>query len=435
MKFNLTTLAALALLSTAAPPVVAAPTHQFDQFFPGWDSMLQELLRENCSAPYAPYRTGNVDFNAGSSSLVTPVIECILSQFPEFRKAELTASAVILGLLPSILMGLGSTAAETSYWGSEFTETVARFVEGAETIHLVLPRWSLGAVPPAWRPVISVLEYLVAGGAVANVVMLAYQLGVHAIVVFAPETVFLLPLWTFFAVLIHLAGVLSLHLRVRVVRVQGGHKKYVERRGTGFGEWVPEEVVPSAFQSPKKLQWREGENALFEMITWLLGVGTVTHMVLGTLVLSSMLFFSVVDSVTIVARYMVSSIACRAVLRFELSGMREGTKYQGAEGRQEEEEVELTQGSRVNSVEMRSWLFYSPEVHKLASTLVGGTWVVNKNGFPEVVLPGLGLGLGGFIPSGYEIQDNIPEQSWLKQSEDCECACCGFMRYWSKSSR
>ncbi len=53
-------------------------------------------------------------------------------------------------------------------------------------------------------------------------------------------------------------------------------------------------------------------------------MGTVMHTVFGALIMSSLLFFSVVDSVTIVGRYAASTIACRTVLRFELAGIRGG---------------------------------------------------------------------------------------------------------------
>jgi hypothetical protein len=69
----------------------ATPTHQFDQFFPGWNNYLQDILRDNCSEPYAAYQTGKVNYTLGKQSLVNPVINCILETFPEYRKAECTS--------------------------------------------------------------------------------------------------------------------------------------------------------------------------------------------------------------------------------------------------------------------------------------------------------------------------------------------------------
>ena len=81
---------------------------------------------------------------------------------------------------------------------------------------------------------------------------------------------------------------------------------------------------------------------LFYAIAWLLGIGAVIHTILGTLVLSSLLFFSVTDSVIIVARYMASAVVCRAVARLELSGLRAATKRTcSKEARGQEGEVML----------------------------------------------------------------------------------------------
>ncbi|KAH9992690.1 hypothetical protein F4779DRAFT_239335 [Xylariaceae sp. FL0662B] len=354
----ITALVAVALLASTAQ---CAPTHQFDQFFPSWDPMLQEILRANCSDVLAAYRSGGARPGPGLSSLITPVIECVLAEFPEFRKAEMAASAVILGLLPTILQGLGSVMAETALLslrrpvlafllaagspavamvkGSEFVETVADFVEGGRVADLTLPRFAWDGIEAPWRPLLSAVEYALVAGAVANVVILAYQLGVHAIVVFVPETIFAVPLWTFLSVLVHIGAVVALHLRVKSRKIRD-EERYLQRRSTGFGTWVPNELVPSAFQPAKRLEWRR-ETVWFHAISWLLSIGTVANTAFGTLVLSSLLFFSVVDSLIIGVRYAASAIVCRAIVRLELSGMKEATQH--ASGKVEEE-IELTTG-------------------------------------------------------------------------------------------
>jgi hypothetical protein len=44
----------------------------------------------------------------GLSSLVTLVVNCILENTPEFRKAEVSASAVFLSLYPAIQCNVAS---------------------------------------------------------------------------------------------------------------------------------------------------------------------------------------------------------------------------------------------------------------------------------------------------------------------------------------
>ncbi|KAK7749642.1 hypothetical protein SLS53_000220 [Cytospora paraplurivora] len=217
----------LGLIQLLVSPVNGAPTNQFDAFFPAWNAMIQKYLKDPdiCAVPYAAYKTGHVQAD-GASSLVTPVIECILDQFPEFRKAEMAASAVILGLLPTILQGLGSTSVETSLLGlrrrtlamlcaagspavalmsaGEFVKMASKIISGDMVVDAPL---SSPQTLEARKIFMSVLEYAFVGGAVANVGHLTYQLSAHAIVVFAPETNYLLVVWTALSIVIHLDGV------------------------------------------------------------------------------------------------------------------------------------------------------------------------------------------------------------------------------------
>ncbi|KAH8736880.1 hypothetical protein BGZ61DRAFT_437203 [Ilyonectria robusta] len=336
-------------------------THHFDRFFPGWNTYLQDIIHNNCSKQFESYRTDRIQPPNSPSSLITPLIECILNNFPEFRKTELGASAVILGLLPTILQSLGSRTAESAVLarrrpflavllaggspavniarGSEFVETLEKYVEGREAEDTI-PGVRMGLLSPYLRPWISILEYLLVGCAVANIAHLTYRLGVNAVVGFAPQTTYLLPLWAFLAVVIHLGGSLVLHLRVTVR--PGNESKYrTGRRVDGFPSWVLEEFIPCAFQSPKFLRWRPKETLWFPVLSWLLNLGILVHVVFGTLVMSSLLFFSVVDSVMIIARFVGSAIICRTVVRVELAGIAESMRYQGLNERPEDE-VELT---------------------------------------------------------------------------------------------
>ncbi|KPM36100.1 hypothetical protein AK830_g10467 [Neonectria ditissima] len=329
------------LIVTAAAlllgPAQAVPTHQFDEFFPGWNDYLQDIIHNDCKRDYDFYRSGRINASASASSRVTPLINCILVQFPEFRKTEIAASAVILGLLPMILQSLGSTTAETALVGrrhpllalllaagspavnvargSEIAETLAKFVEVADTPDAI-PGVQLALLSAHLRPVISILEYLLVGGAVANVVHLTYRLGVNAVVGFAPETIFMLPLWAFLAVVIHVGGLVVLGIRVRAQGAEGAKHggKQRQQRASGFPAWVLDEFVPCAFQPAKFLQYRR-ETIWFPVLSWFLNLGVLAHIVLGTLVLSSLLFFSVKDAVVIVARFAGSAIVCISTYR------------------------------------------------------------------------------------------------------------------------
>ncbi|KAI1267062.1 hypothetical protein F5Y18DRAFT_381383 [Xylariaceae sp. FL1019] len=333
-------IASLAILLALIPAVQCTPTHQFDHFFPGWNHIIQRYLRDNCTEEYAAYKTGNVNLTLGVESLVNPVIDCILEQFPNSRQAELAASNLVLGLIPTILQSIGSSTAETALVGirrpilgfllaagsptvaiaksSSFAKSLADFVNGGDPRDLEIPGFGWSRVPSKWALLISAGEYLVVGGAVANVVLLAYELGVHAVAIFAPNTIFGVPLWTFLAAIIHVVSCLCIWLRVRVVHAKEGDD--FARRTEVAKTGLPTELIPAAFHSSRRLEWRD-ENLWFYALSWIVALGILIQVVLGTLVLSGLLFFSLVDSLSIVLRYMLSAIACRAIVRLELSGM------------------------------------------------------------------------------------------------------------------
>ncbi len=356
-------LVSLLLVAGAA----ASPTHQFDQFFPGWDPIIQQVIRDNCTAVLDQYRTGDVNASLGLSSLVTPVINCILDNTPEFRKAEMAASAVVLGLAPTVLQSLASTTGELSLLslrrplfsfllgsGSPGVSPLRAF-EYEDPLGLLAPVAGRrgGPLPPlvritadaAWPAtgVIAAVEYALVCASLANVVVLSYQLGVHAIVIFTPETIFSVPLWTFLAAVLHVGGFLALWLRVRVVDRPGPSSaplptttKVPSWRGA-LSSWLRDEALPSEYNRPLNLEYRP-ETVFFIAISWLISVGTVIHALYGTLVLSSLLFYSVVDSLNIVSRYCASVLVCRIVLMYELAGMRAAAARNAAatEGRPEE---------------------------------------------------------------------------------------------------
>ncbi|KXJ86355.1 hypothetical protein Micbo1qcDRAFT_168416 [Microdochium bolleyi] len=366
-------------LVLAVGSVQALPTTHFDKFFPFWDEKLQGILRNNCSAELEVYKTGDRPEGAGLSSLITPVINCVLETLPEFQKAEMAASAVVLGLVPTILQTLGSTPAETALLAlrrpflafllalgspsvaimktSEFMMTVRDLVEHGDTRPTTISSYRWRHVTSKWRMAMSVAEYIITGAAVANVIYLAVQLGFNAIVMFAPETIFMVPLWTFICVIIHLGGVLILYLKLKIENngPQAGpvhqmrnpepysnsssgqqyHSTAVSgppsdsigilRRRTTV---LSEEFTPAAFQEPKRLRWRQ-ETILVNFLIWVLSIGTLINLVLGSMIFSSLLFFSVRDVLLLVARYLVSTLVCRAIVRIELSGMKECTFYEG----------------------------------------------------------------------------------------------------------
>ncbi|KAI1747047.1 hypothetical protein F4782DRAFT_552592 [Xylaria castorea] len=356
--------ASLATLFALIPAAHAVPTHQFDHFFPGWNTRVQDILKGACAEPYAVYLTGKVNETEGKQSIVNPVIDCVLEEFPESRKAELATGALVLGLIPTILQSIGSSTAETALVGirrpllgflisagspavsmmktSDFASSIMEFVEKGDTRDFGMGklRWSSGRAK--WAFLISILEYVAVGGAVANVLHLAWNLGIYAIAIFAPDTIFGVPLWTLGAALIHVAGVLAVGVRVRMRSIDSRNGGDYNTRTKPLNTWIPHQLIPAVFQPAMTLELRQGgaNSFWFYALTWIISIGILAQVAFGTLVLSGLLFFSLVDCLIIVGRYALSAVVCRAVVRLELSGMTAAMIPANSKGGQEAMEPE-----------------------------------------------------------------------------------------------
>lgn len=80
-------LAPLLIGLCGSPAAAAQATHStalYNQFFPAWDNMLKDYLEHNCHEVVTNYR--NATFN--DTHISYEVFDCLLKQFPEFRKAS-----------------------------------------------------------------------------------------------------------------------------------------------------------------------------------------------------------------------------------------------------------------------------------------------------------------------------------------------------------
>ncbi|KAH8194414.1 hypothetical protein TruAng_011421 [Truncatella angustata] len=305
-------------------------THQMDHFFPSWNDMLRNML---VGTPAAGDTDCSAQFQADLHATTWrpySTVRCLLESFPEYRKSEMAAASVLLGLLPVILSQLGPSTVEQGLLGlrrpilamllaagsptavslrnTEYDEALEKRV-GADKRVLSLPVWSTSFILLA--------QYLVALGAAVNVAILAYQLCIWAVTVFSLGFEGLPALWVSLAVLVHFAGVFALHRKVQVI-ADGTTLRWV------FLD-VRRELVLSKFQANWTLKWSTGTER-GRLWVWLLYVGTVLHILFGSLVLSGLIFISMVDAVFIALRFFGSACACKAVYAFELAGIQEVTK-------------------------------------------------------------------------------------------------------------
>ncbi|PHH78950.1 hypothetical protein CDD80_5982 [Ophiocordyceps camponoti-rufipedis] len=311
---------------------------QYQNFFPAWDFFLRQRLEKECREPLANY----MDPAFPDMRISYQVLDCLLRQFPEFRKAELSASAVVLGFIPTLLQLLSPSPTETASLALRrpllamllaaampSARPLARHdhVGDALQVSRPLPPWMDARFPfggldaysslvPWARAVVSGAQYLLACAAVANTSYRTYQLCVWTVCTFVPTLAYFPAVWHLAVVLIHLIAWAVASVRVRS-----------PRRDYGFCamRWLRIELVPSAWAKRFTLESRHqggGLEYVLVAVEFLLYFMIPMQILYGTIVLSGLVFVSVMDAVVIATWYMLSTVVCRAILWYEIAGMR-----------------------------------------------------------------------------------------------------------------
>jgi hypothetical protein len=199
--------AALLLAATllfAASPSSAVITSQFHDWYPQHGDKYEYILRHNCSQQYANYLTGRpwdfeIDWLGGGSPvsvLVEPVVKCLLENVSEYIKAASSSAQVLLGVTPPILATLGASTEELAMLSvigrRPFLGVLLAFGSPAVYMDRVFdfrqPEKVLAHHRGGYHPytpgttfkkrLLVGFQYLLALGAVANIAVLNWQLGV-----------------------------------------------------------------------------------------------------------------------------------------------------------------------------------------------------------------------------------------------------------------
>lgn len=302
---------------------------QYKHFFPAWEYDLKSMLQDECKTSYEHYQ--NRIFT--QPQVGYQVINCILETMPEFRKAELAAASVILGIAPSALQLLSASYVENAIMAfrrpglafllamsssgvrpvsmGEFDDFISKMEVDASRNDFPTSFWASFAT--------SAIEYFATAAAVANNAHLAYQLSIFAVCTFAPANDFLPAVWTASCVAIHLIGYVAIGLRVEVDT--GKDKRIIGLRNWSWQK-LRTEFISTPWQARIRLYYKRSYNGWFSAAISLLYIGTVLQALYGTIILSSLVFISVRDSTVIVLWLMASTLVTRGILIYELGGLR-----------------------------------------------------------------------------------------------------------------
>lgn len=335
----ISTIIALGLLS-AATPAMARTTSQFRHFFPAWDGLLLNIIEENCTSERDAYH----DSSNQDAGLPFLLANCVLDGMEEFRKTEMGITAVILGLLPTILQQVGPTVAEVSVLATRrplltlmlsiampAVSTGGPLTDPADALRRPVDiHIRAGVLAKARWPwlLISGAEYLIALAAVTNLFHLLYQLAflsvsVSSIAVYTGglSQAYSPFLWVILALPAHLLGIWGLKLRYRLS--EQVPEKFSKRK-SWWSQIIGSEFTPCADGEPLLLtQVKKG--LLFVLVNFFTEMASVAMFVFGTVALSSQIFISLGDVVPLIARFMIGTLICRLILVFELYGLREVT--------------------------------------------------------------------------------------------------------------
>ncbi|KAK4209272.1 hypothetical protein QBC37DRAFT_391395 [Rhypophila decipiens] len=354
----------LALLWTVGTPASAEGVTswhhriQFQRWFNQYGFVFEKLLSRHCSSEYEHYlydtaTNATIYWDEGggtASTLVQPVVSCLLDSMPQFIMSNMQSAQVFLGLTPTILAILGASTEESATLAvigqrpflslmlacgspSVYLSRAFEFKDPVEILSKHRPQHYrpgiISGKSSTFRALLVIIQYTTAFAATANVSMLAYELGTQAICLFASEWVLMPFLWSASVIFLYFMGFGWHRLRVRRVK-QCKHKPECNNAECKKPEtWV--HLLVRRIKCEFRLSVNNGkfhvepadESKRYIILGWILSVVSVLHIIFGTLTLSSMLFIGPRDALKLIARFVASALACRIITMYELAGLRE----------------------------------------------------------------------------------------------------------------
>jgi hypothetical protein len=278
---------------------------------------------------------------------VYDLITCVQSSLPEIVKLNNASAGVLLGLTPTILSILAPSVGELSLLSSNRPVLSFLLSLGSPAVFAIRALDydnPLDSIKERQDPVskpslfaqkrvecqgrreaaISSCQYLLALACIVNVVWLSWQVGLQTIVSWKAGFSCLIFLWSSFAAAAHLTAATGWHLSrtMRTVCQKSRKEKPYASHLSGWTQFLKEEVtICAAKRRHNYLACEQQEGVIPLFLNLAAAVMGVVLLIFGTATFSSLLFISMVDATTVVARYLASALVCRFILMFELSGM------------------------------------------------------------------------------------------------------------------
>ena len=251
----------------------------------------------------------------------------------------MASAGVVLGLMPHFLSYLGPTLSESSILMLERPLLSVLLVIGGPAIYPArsietydpfealkpLP-WRHPSVRPAWwvQGSVSLLEYLVAVAAAANVVIICLDLGFKIIVTWKKLDSYLPLIWVILPLFVHFCA--ETRLYTATVR----HPILICRAyayGPNMGSfcspahWFIAETQLCSARPGRDYPTGREEPFHLCIFSVLISLFCVVHQALVVIIFSSLLFIAVNDAIPILIRFASSAFAVQGIGAFEIKGL------------------------------------------------------------------------------------------------------------------
>ena len=317
----------------------------FESWFPYYNHLLQPItascfqkLHDNPQAWGVPTDWDSIPNCPSVSSLVS----CIQDDLPSQVTLAMASAQVILGLTPTLISAISPSIGEISMLSASRPILSFMISLGSPAVFStrsleyddpigVLKKPTRGLLqahrvtrPDSRHMWISAVEYFVVFLAIVNVLTMDGQLGYQTPSVWKLGAVYLVYLWSTFAIIPHGISAIAFYYTktMRAERKANRQRREAEDKfGTWHARFKREVTICAAKRRRNYLEhaveepfWVRATNISASFMAYLL-------LFYGTILFPSLLFISTIDAFSVIMRYFSATFICRLVLAYELSGI------------------------------------------------------------------------------------------------------------------
>ncbi|KAL5313681.1 hypothetical protein ACEPPN_018102 [Leptodophora sp. 'Broadleaf-Isolate-01'] len=297
------------------------------------------------------------------------ITNCILDSLPEDFKAMLGSIGVFLGFTPTLISLMGPSVMDIALLSIKrpvlstlcacgtpgfFFERPFKLVDTETIFYDTLnsggnikyePEFFSRILSSPFKcRIISIIQYILATGAAANVIHNSYQVGLQAVITFSCHTSGRLPLeWYSFSIATHFLGMLFMHSGFKTtLQSQIENDRGLTSRAATSAQapkttklligWLSEEPLLGCQQEIQRYRARTGPWVTWGvLLRWSIDILIMAQFAMGTLVMSSVYFVRIEDAVGIVCRYLISAFTVRCIVTIEIKGLKYANARKGWE--------------------------------------------------------------------------------------------------------